>query len=69
MTTQELVDHIKSTGKSHLVYSKTDPLYKEFDRAYRKLELQSAFNKEGYKVESFWDVLSSSFQWIVNKKQ
>jgi len=69
MTTQELVDHIKSTGKSHLEYFKSDPIYKEIDRAYRKLELQSAFNKEGYKVESFWDVLSGSFKWIINKQK
>lgn len=69
MTTQELVDHIKSTGKSHLEYSKTDSIYKEFDRAQRKSELQSAFKKEGYTVSSYWDVLSSSFKWIINKQK
>lgn len=68
MTTEEIVNVIKATGKSHLEYAKSNPLYNEIDRSYRKAELRHALAKEGYDIQSNWDVLTSSFEWIINKK-
>ena len=68
MTTDEIVNAIKTTGKSHLEYTKSDPMYKEIDRSYRRSELRSALEDEGYTIHSNWDVLTSKFEWIINKK-